>query len=159
MKAIDNVQNRIDGWSDRIGDYLEKQSPRDRFLVIFLAVFVVLLSLGSALWSMHVAAENQQKRLNELKDLVVWMQGNVVTMKPADDLAMTTAEKIQRVAQQQNLSVASQQAGEQLQIIAQHENYAILANLLTQMAQMGISIEKLELNKVDAQIKLTATVQ
>lgn len=159
MKAIDNVQNRIDGWSDRIGDYLEKQSPRDRFLVIFLAVFVVLLSLGSALWSMHVAAENQQKRLNELKDLVVWMQGNVVTMKPADDLAMTTAEKIQRVAQQQNLSVASQQAGEQLQIVAQHENYAILANLLTQMAQMGISIEKLELNKVDAQIKLTATVQ
>lgn len=159
MKAIDNVQNRIDGWSDRISDYLEKQSPRDRFLVIFLAVFVVLLSLGSALWSMHVAAENQQKRLNELKDLVVWMQGNVVTMKPADDLAMTTAEKIQRVAQQQNLSVASQQAGEQLQIVAQHENYAILANLLTQMAQMGISIEKLELNKVDAQIKLTATVQ
>lgn len=159
MKAINNVQNRIDGWSDRIGDYLEKQSPRDRFLVIFLAVFVVLLSLGSALWSMHVAAENQQKRLNELKDLVVWMQGNVVTMKPADDLAMTTAEKIQRVAQQQNLSVASQQAGEQLQIVVQHENYAILANLLTQMAQMGISIEKLELNKVDAQIKLTATVQ
>lgn len=156
---MDSIQNKIDAGLDRIQHYLEKQSPRDRYLVIFLAIFVILLAVGSGLWSMHRAAENQQKRLNGLKDLVVWMQTSVVSMKPADDLAMTTAEKIQRVAQQQNISVASQQTGEQIQIIAQHENYAILANFLTQMVQMGISIEKLELNKVDTQIKLTAIVK
>jgi general secretion pathway protein M len=94
-----------------------------------------------------------------MKDLVVWMQSNVVTMKPADDLALTTADKIQRVAQQQGLSVASQQVGEQFQIVAQHQNYAVLANFLTQIAQMGVSLEKMELVKEGAQIKLTATVQ
>ncbi len=159
MKAMDNMQSKFDTWSDRMSDHLEKMSPRERYMVVFTSLFVVLALIGSALWYTHIAAENQNKRVNELKDLVVWMQSNVVTMKPANDLAMTTAEKIQRVAQQQGISVASQQVGEQMQIVAQHENYAVLANFLTQIAQMGISIEKLELMKSEAQIKLTATVQ
>lgn len=156
---MDNMQSKFDTWSDRMSDHLEKMSPRERYMVVFTSLFVVLALIGSALWYTHIAAENQNKRVNELKDLVVWMQSNVVTMKPANDLAMTTAEKIQRVAQQQGISVASQQVGEQMQIVAQHENYAVLANFLTQIAQMGISIEKLELMKSEAQIKLTATVQ
>ncbi|MDM1247418.1 type II secretion system protein GspM [Acinetobacter sichuanensis] len=158
MKAIDNIQHRFDAWAEKITDQLDKMSMRERVMVIFTTIFVVVAIVGSALWSTHKAAENQQKRLNELKDLVVWMQSNVVTMKPADDLSLTVPDKIQRVAQQQGLSIASQQVGEQFQIVGQHENYAVLANFLTQIAQMGVSIEKMELIKVDSQIKLTATV-
>ncbi|OTG66005.1 type II secretion system protein GspM [Acinetobacter silvestris] len=159
MKKILTIRNSLDLWLERISENLEKMSMRERMLVIFTSVFVVVALLGSALWYMHAAAEKQQQRVNELKDLVIWMQSNVVTMKPADNLALTSFEKIQRVAQQQGLSVASQQVGEQMQIVAQHENYAILANFLTQLAQIGLSVEKLELIKVDSQIKLTATVQ
>jgi general secretion pathway protein M len=108
---------------------------------------------------MHHVAEKQQKRVNDLKDIVVWMQSNVVTMKPADDQALSSAEKVQRAAQQQGLAVTSQAVGEQLQIVAQHQNYAILANFLTQLMQMGLSVEKMELIKADQQIKLTATIQ
>lgn len=159
MKTMENVQNRLDAWSEKISDHLDKMSPREKVMVIFTTVFVIVVAVGSALWFTHKAAEKQQVRLNEMKDLVVWMQSNVVTMKPTDDLALTTSDKIQRVAQQQGLSVASQQLGEQLQIVAQHQNYAVLANFLTQLAQMGVSVEKLELLKEGAQIKLTATVQ
>ena len=159
MKAMAHVQNKLEIWSERISENLEKISLRERILVIFTSIFVVVAVLGSALWYMHMAAGKQQQRVDELKDLVVWMQSNVVTMKPADNLAMTLSEKIQRAAQQQGLSVSSQAAGEQMQLVAQHENYAILANFLTQLAQMGVSIEKMELIKTDAQIKLTATVQ
>lgn len=159
MKAMDSVQNRLDVWSDRLTDKLEKMSARERIMVVCTTIFLIIVGIGSAVWFSHKAAENQQVRLNEMKDLVVWMQSNVVTMKPADDLALTTADKIQRVAQQQGLSVASQQVGEQFQIVAQHQNYAVLANFLTQTAQMGVSLEKLELAKEGGQIKLTATVQ
>ncbi|KAF1026523.1 MAG: hypothetical protein GAK29_01256 [Acinetobacter bereziniae] len=159
MKTIENFQNRLDAWSEKIADNLEKMSVRERVMVIFTTIFVIVVAVGAALWYTHKAAEKQQLRLNEMKDLVVWMQSNVVTMKPADDLALTTADKIQRVAQQQGLSVASQQVGEQFQIVAQHQNYAVLANFLTQIAQMGVSLEKMELVKEGAQIKLTATVQ
>lgn len=159
MKTSEKLQSSIDQSIERITDYLDRLSVRERYLVIFTTIFVLVTAIGSALWFMHAAANKQQNRVNDLKDMMVWMQSNAVTMKPADDLQLSAADKVQRVAQQQGLSVASQQAGEQIQIVAAHENYAILANFLTQLAQMGLSLEKIELISEAGQIKLTATVQ
>ena len=159
MKTSEKLQSSIDQFVERITDYLDRLSVRERYMVIFTTIFVLVAAIGSALWFTHAAANKQQNRVNDLKDMMVWMQSNAITMKPADDLQLTAADKVQRVAQQQGLSVASQQAGEQIQIVAAHENYAILANFLTQLAQMGLSLEKIELISEASQIKLTATVQ
>ncbi|ENV92468.1 type II secretion system protein GspM [Acinetobacter calcoaceticus] len=159
MKMITQLQNRFDLWIEQVTQYLDRLTVRERVMVVFTTIFVVVAIVGASLWKMHSLAEQQQKRLNDLKDLMVWMQSNAVTMKPANELELGQSEKIQRVAQQQGLTVTSQQNGEQLQIIVTHQNYAILANFLTQLAQMGLSIEKMEMVSSDGQIKLTATVQ
>ncbi|EOR05778.1 type II secretion system protein GspM [Acinetobacter tandoii] len=159
MSTIEKFQNRLDGWVEQFTQYLERLSVRERVMVIFTMVFVLVAAVGSALWYMHKAAEYQQQRVSELKDLVVWMQSNAVTMKPAGDVQLSAAEKVQRAAQQQGLGVASQQVGEQIQVVVSHANYSILANFLTQLAQMGLSIEKMELQSNAGQIKLTATLQ
>ena len=159
MKAIETLQNRMDLQIEKLTDYLDRLSARERILVIFTTIFVLVAAVSSALWAIHQAADTQQKRLNDLKDTLVWMQSNAVTMKPAGDLQLDAAEKVQRVAQQQGLSVASQQMDGKIQLMLSHENYSVLANFLTQLAQMGLSIEKMELNNEAGQIKLTATVQ
>lgn len=159
MNIWDSTQDNVDQWIERIAEYLVKLSLRERIMVITAAVVLTVAVVASALWNMHRIADEQQQRLNALKDTLVWMQSNVVTMKPAHDLSLTPSDKIQRAAQQQGLSVASQQMDGKIQIVAEHTNYSILANFLTQLAQMGLSIEKLELNKVDGQIKLTAEVE
>ncbi|WP_407303772.1 type II secretion system protein GspM [Acinetobacter sp.] len=159
MNTSEKLQSSVDQFIERMTDYLDRLSVRERYMVIFTTIFVLVAAVGSALWFMHAAANKQQNRVNDLKDMMVWMQSNAVIMKAADDLQLSTADKVQRVAQQQGLSVASQQAGEQIQIVASHENYAILANFLTQLAQMGLSLEKIELISEAGQIKLTATVQ
>lgn len=159
MKMITQLQKRFDQWIEQVTQYLDRLTVRERVMVVFTTIFVVVAIVGASLWKMHSLAEQQQKRLNDLKDLMVWMQSNAVTMKPANELELGQSEKIQRVAQQQGLTVTSQQNGEQLQIIVTHQNYAILANFLTQLAQMGLSIEKMEMVSSDGQIKLTATVQ
>ena len=159
MNAIEKFQNRLDSWIEQFTQYLERLSVRERVMVIFTMVFVLVAAVGSALWYMHKAAEYQQQRVSELKDLVVWMQSNAVTMKPAGDVQLSAAEKVQRAAQQQGLGVASQQVGEQIQVVVSHANYSILGNFLTQLAQMGLSIEKMELQSNAGQIKLTATLQ
>ncbi len=159
MKGIEVLQNRMDQSFEKLSDYLDSLSVRERVMVIFTTVFVIVAAVGSALWYMHQAADTQQKRLNQLKDTIVWMQSNAVTMKPAGDTQLDAAEKVQRVAQQQGLSVASQQMEGKIQLAVMHENYAVLANFLTQLAQMGLSIEKMELNNEAGQIKLTATIQ
>jgi type II secretory pathway component PulM len=158
MKVLENLQHRIDQRVEQITDYLDGLSVRERVMVVFTAAFFIVAAAGSALFYMHKAAEYQQKRLNDLKDTMVWMQSNAVTMKPAGDTILSAADKVQRAAQQQGLSVASQQSDDQIQIAVMHENYAVLANFLTQMAQMGLSIEKMELNSEAGQIKLTAVV-
>lgn len=159
MKAIETLQNRMDLQIEKLTDYLDRLSARERILVIFTTIFVLVTAIASALWAMHQAADTQQKRLNDLKDTLVWMQSNAVTMKPAGDLQLDAAEKVQRIAQQQGLSIASQQMDGKIQLMLSHENYSVLANFLTQLAQMGLSIEKMELNNEAGQIKLTATVQ
>ena len=159
MKGIEALQNRMDQSFEKLSDYLDSLSVRERVMVIFTTVFVIVAAVGSALWYMHQAADTQQKRLNQLKDTIVWMQSNAVTMKPAGDTQLDAAEKVQRVAQQQGLSVASQQMEGKIQLAVMHENYAVLANFLTQLAQMGLSIEKMELNNEAGQIKFTATIQ
>jgi type II secretory pathway component PulM len=159
MKALETLQQKFDQQLERLTEYLDSLSARERIMVIFTSIFVVAAAIGSALFYMHQAAEFQQKRLNGLKDTLVWMQSNAVSMKPAESGDLSAADKVQRVAQQQGLSVSSQQMGESIQISAVHENYAVLANLLTQLTQMGLSIEKLELSSEAGQIKLTAAVQ
>ncbi|MBN6523994.1 type II secretion system protein M [Acinetobacter pittii] len=159
MKMLAQLQNRFDQWIEQVNQYLDRLTVRERIMVVFTTIFVVVAIIGASLWKMHSLAEQQQQRLNDLKDLMVWLQSNAVTMKPASELELGQAEKIQRVAQQQGLTVTSQQNGEQLQIIVTHQNYAILANFLTQLAQMGLSIEKMEMVSSEGQIKLTATVQ
>lgn len=159
MKALTSLQNSFDQKIETLNQYLQSLSVRERVMVIFTTVFLVVVIIGFALWKMHALAEQQQKRLNELKDLMVWMQSNAAIMKPANDLELSAADKIQRTAQQQGLSVSSQQNGEQIQIVAEHQNYAVLANFLMQLSQMGLSIQKMDLVSNNNQIKLTATVQ
>lgn len=158
MSMIENIQTRMDQQIERIRDYLDGLSARERYMVIFASIFVVVAAVGSALFYMHQAAETQQKRLNTLKDTIVWMQSNAATMKPAGDLQLDAAEKVQRAAQQQGLSVSSQQQDDKILLNVSHENYAVLANFLTQLAQSGLSVEKMELISDAGQIKLTATV-
>lgn len=159
MKAFTGIQNFFDQKVEAVNQYLQGLSVRERVMVVFTAIFLTVVIIGSALWKMHSLAEQQQTRLNELKDLTVWMQSNAATMKPANDLDLTPADKIQRTAQQQGLAVSSQQSGEQIQIVAEHQNYAVLANFLMQLSQMGLSIQKMEMVSNNNQIKLSATVE
>lgn len=158
MKMLDNIQIRLDRRIERITDYLDSLSTRERYMVIFTTIFVIVAAVGSALFYMHRAADTQQKRLNTLKDTLVWMQSNAATMKPAGDLQLDASEKVQRAAQQQGLSVSSQQQEGKILLNVSHENYSVLANFLTQLAQRGLTVEKMELISDAGQIKLTATV-
>lgn len=159
MKVLTQLQNSFDQKIEALNQYLQGLSVRERVMVIFTTIFLVVVIIGTALWKMHSLADQQQKRLNELKDLTVWMQSNAATMKPANDLELSVADKIQQTAQQQGLAVSSQQNGEQIQLVAEHQNYAVLANFLMQLSQLGLSVQKMDMISNNNQIKLTATVQ
>ena len=159
MKRFKQYQSHFEQKIEHLQHYLQALSARERVLVIFTTIFLLVVFVVTALWKMHSLAEQQQQRLNTLKDITVWMQDHAATMKPSNDLTLSTMEKVQRTAQQQSLNVAAQQNGEQTQLSVEHQNYAVLANFLMQLSQMGISIQKMNMVSNNNQIKLTATVQ
>lgn len=158
MKIIERFENRFDHLNEQVTEYLDRLSTRERVMVIFTTIFVVVAAIGSTLWYMHKAAEKQQNRVNELKELVTWMQSSAVTMKPSEEGSLSISDKVQRAAQSQGLSVSAQENAGKIQILATHENYAVLGNFITELAQLGLSIEKMALISENGQIKLTATV-
>ena len=91
MKMLAQLQNRFDQWIEQVNQYLDRLTVRERIMVVFTN-FVVVAIIGASLWKMHSLAEQQQQRLNDLKDLMVWMQ-SAVTMKPASELELGQAEK------------------------------------------------------------------
>jgi len=155
---MDRFEQKIAVLSEQVTEYLERLSPRERVMVVCTAVFVIIASIGSALWYMHQAAAKQQERVQELNDLIVWMQTNAVTMKPVDEMALSLTDKIQQAAQSQGLSVSAQENNGKVQIVVTHENYVVLANFLTKLAESGLSIEKMELVSEGGKIKLVAAV-
>lgn len=159
MTILSNISHQFERHFEQVQLWLAKQTPRERFLVVATALFVLISVIGAVLWQAHVMANTQQKRLNQLKDLTVWMQTNAATLQTADTLGLTIQDKIQRAAQQQGLSVSSQGSEQQVLIAVEHPNYVVLANFLTQLAQMGLSIEKMEILSSGNQLKLTANVR
>ena len=158
------VFQRFEQFSDQLTDKVQSQlatlQPRDRVALIILSVFLGITLIASALWFTHQAALKQQQRLTEMKDTITWMQTNVVQFSDQGNELTTPNEKIQRLAQQQGLSVQMQDQAGQVKFIVSHQNYAVLANFLTQLAKQGVNIVQMEMQKpTDNLIQLSATVE
>ena len=57
MKAITVLQNSLDQKTEALNQYLQTLSVRERMMVIFTAVFLTIVIIGSALWKMHTLAD------------------------------------------------------------------------------------------------------
>lgn len=60
MKMLAQLQNRFDQWVEQIVQYLDRLSVRERIMVVFTTIFVVVVIVGYSLWKMHSLAEQQQ---------------------------------------------------------------------------------------------------
>ena len=159
MTMIEKLQNFGDKSLLRIDQLLSQLNPRERVMVVFTMIFALIALVGSLVWYMHTAANAQEKRLKDLKENLYTMQNSVAAMKPQSEGQLNSSEILQRVAQQVGLSTNFQENDGLINLEAQHENYAVLANFLTQMTSNGLSIEKMELKSEMGQIKLTASVK
>ena len=49
MKAVEKIQQRWDQSLEKLNDYLDTRSLRERIMVIFTGIFVLVAAVGSAL--------------------------------------------------------------------------------------------------------------
>ena len=60
MKMLAQLQNRFDQWVEQIVQYLDRLTVRERIMVVFTTIFVVVVIVGYSLWKMHSLTEQQQ---------------------------------------------------------------------------------------------------
>ena len=153
------LSTRFDQIIEMLQAKLDQLPPRDRFAIIILTIFLTVTAIGLLLWLSHSSADKQQQRLLEMKETIHWMQSNAVKMSNQSGETTTARDKVQRVSQQLGLSVQSQESNNQLKLIVSHQNYAVLANFLTQLAQQGVTIVSLDMQKQPSgEIQLSTTV-
>lgn len=50
MKMLAQLQNRFDQWVEQIVQYLDRLTVRERIMVVFTTIFVVVVIVGYSLW-------------------------------------------------------------------------------------------------------------
>lgn len=149
------------GWAQlqaQLQSKLEQMQPRERWMLMVMVIFLICTAIGLSLWKVHQLANAEQQRLTDLKAQINYMQQRVVSMKPAGELELSLMEKIQRVAQQSGLTVQAVEKDGQAEISLSHANYAMVAQYMMQLSQLGVTFAQYNLSTQDQQIKLTATV-
>lgn len=153
MNFLQQFQHRLENSWSNLG-------TRDQFALLFMAIFLSIALLGSMLWYPHQAAEKERQRLSDLTSTLEWMQTNAVQLPSNPNQDATPLAKVQRIAQQQGLSPQIQEIQGQIKVIVIHEQYAVLANFMTQLGAQGMSMKMLNMQKLaDGKIQLTMTLQ
>ena len=68
---------------DAIESYLNRLSPRDRVVVIMLAIFVVLSLMSLGALNLHRSAEKAQQQASQEKELLAWLQASTPLLNGA----------------------------------------------------------------------------
>ena len=55
MNTITRIQQGFDQKVERIIDALQRMSARERYMVIFASILVVVALVGFSLWKMHIS--------------------------------------------------------------------------------------------------------
>ena len=159
-KMIDSFNHSMENGLAKMQEHLNKLAPRDRLALTVLSIFLSVTLIGCLLWFSYHGALRQQQRVTELKDMMTWMQTNAVQFSTQGTELSSVNDKVQRLAQQQGLSVQLQDQQGQVQFVITHQNYAVLASFITQLAQQSVSIVAMDMQKqADGLIQLKAVVQ
>lgn len=131
----------------RLQQRLDQLSPRDRFALIILTIFLIVTSIGYSIWALHKAADKAQTQATEERELLLWMRSQAPNIRQSQGDQMPLNMIIQTTAQNQGLTVSQMPAGDQIQVSVVHQNFAVLGTWLSRLAEQGVSIQQLDISQ------------
>lgn len=135
---------------DRLQQRLDSLSARDRFALIALTIFLLVVGIGYSVWAVHQAGERAQLRATEERDLLLWMRSQAPNIRQNSTEQVPLNLIIQTTAQNQGLTVAQLPSGDQVQVSVTHPSFAVLGSWLSRMAEQGVSISQLDIRQTSS---------
>ena len=140
-----NLATKTNQRIDQLQQRLDQLSPRDRFALIILTVFLLVFGIGYTVWKLNDVADKAQLRATEQRELLLWMRSQAVNIRQTQGEQMPLNVIVQTTAQNQGLSVTQMPSGDQLQISVSHPSFAVLGSWLSRLAEQGVNIQQLDI--------------
>lgn len=127
-----------------IQNYLSKLSPRDRFAVIVLSIFVFSSLLGLMSLKLYRAAEKAQQQAIQEKQLYTWLQANIPLLSSgASNNGMSVLDSVSSSAGGLGINMKRfEPDGNQVRVWLEGANFAQVANWLNGLSQQGVMVQE-----------------
>ena len=151
-----NIRTTIDQYSERALQKWDELALREK--VILGAMLVVIVA--AIVWLLHTQANKAQDEATSQRETLVWMRSQTPNIQTGNQNSQPVDAMIQSAAQQQGLSPMMNNMGDAVQVEVTHQNFAVLGNWLSRLAEQGISIKQLDIEQLGTgELKLKAVLQ
>lgn len=151
-----NIRTTIDQYSERALQKWDELALREKLI---LGVMLVVI-IAAIVWLLHTQANKAQDEATSQRETLVWMRSQTPNIQTGNQNSQPVDAMIQNAAQQQGLSPMMNTMGDAVQVEVTHQNFAVLGNWLSRLAEQGISIKQLDIEQLGTgELKLKAVMQ
>jgi general secretion pathway protein M len=129
---------------DAIENYLNRLSPRDRVVVISLAIFVVLSLMSLGALNLHRSAEKAQQQASQEKELLAWLQASTPLLNGAgSNNGMSVLDTVSASAGGSGINMQRfEPDGDSVRVWLEGADFAKVASWLNNLTQQGVKAQE-----------------
>jgi len=129
---------------DAIENYLNRLSPRDRVVVILLAIFVVLSLMSLGALNLHRSAEKAQQQASQEKELLAWLQASTPLLNGAgSNNGMSVLDTVSASAGGSGINMQRfEPDGDSVRVWLEGADFAKVASWLNNLTQQGVKAQE-----------------
>jgi general secretion pathway protein M len=129
---------------DAIESYLNRLSPRDRVVVIMLAIFVVLSLMSLGALNLHRSAEKAQQQASQEKELLAWLQASTPLLNGAgSNNGMSVLDTVSASAGGSGINMQRfEPDGDSVRVWLEGADFAKVASWLNNLTQQGVKAQE-----------------
>ena len=129
---------------DAIESYLNRLSPRDRVVVIMLAIFVVLSLMSLGALNLHRSAEKAQQQASQEKELLAWLQASTPLLNGAgSNNGMSVLDTVSASAGGSGINMQRfEPDGDSVRVWLEGADFAKVASWLNNLTQHGVKAQE-----------------
>ena len=127
-----------------IENYLNRLSPRDRVVVIMLAIFVVLSLMSLGALNLHRSAEKAQQQASQEKELLAWLQASTPLLNGAgSNNGMSVLDTVSASAGGSGINMQRfEPDGDSVRVWLEGADFAKVASWLNNLTQQGVKAQE-----------------
>ena len=129
---------------DAIENYLNRLSPRDRVVVIMLAIFVVLCLMSLGALNLHRSAEKAQQQASQEKELLAWLQASTPLLNGAgSNNGMSVLDTVSASAGGSGINMQRfEPDGDSVRVWLEGGGFAKVGRWLNNLTQQGVKAQE-----------------